>query len=87
MRKHNVNEINLKVEEVQPFVVGDDKGLVIMWSSDIGFGEYTIRSTPSISNLEEKRWLVESECMDIDEDKAFGKKLLELWLDQCLIIE
>ena len=87
MRKHNVNEINLRVNEVRPFVMGDESGVLIMWSSDIGFGEYTIRSTPSISNPEKKRWLVESECMDTDEDKAFGKKLLELWLDQCLVIE
>lgn len=43
-RKHDLNSINLKVENVEPFEHDGEAGLVIEWSSDIGFGEYTFRS-------------------------------------------
>ena len=38
MRKHDVNEINLKVYDVE---LSDDQ-MIIRWTSDIGFGEYSI---------------------------------------------
>ena len=38
MRKYNVDEINLKIEKVEPFKHDEIGGMVISWSSDIGFG-------------------------------------------------
>ena len=35
----------------------------------------------------EIKWVARSECMDGGEDKEFGKKLLELWMDQIKIVE
>ncbi|WP_028236249.1 hypothetical protein [Pseudobutyrivibrio sp. MD2005] len=77
MRKHDVNEINLQVDEVE--FIGD--GLLISWSSSIGFGQY------DISYSSEFGWTISSECMDSNEDKAFGKKLLELIIDKAKVID
>ncbi len=41
-RKYNPSEINLKVESMQAFQNDNGSGLVIEWSSKIGFGEYTL---------------------------------------------
>ena len=88
MRKYDVNEINLRVDQVEPFVF-DEKisGVVISWSSDIGFGQYTLRTAPAIHDPNDKVWLAETECMDNNEDQSFGRKLLELWMDKALVIE
>lgn len=80
-RKIDIENINLKVDRVDPFELDGEKGVVISWSSDIGFGEYAFIKRES-SGL----WLVDSERMDTDDDKAFGKKLLELWMEQMLIV-
>ena len=82
MRKHDVDSINLKIEEVEPCF----GGIVISWSSDIGFGQYTIYRKPVPEHPECVRWFADSECMDDLEDKAFGKKLLQLWMDQILVV-
>ena len=86
-RKHDPDNIHLKVDEVQPFFYNGDGGIVIMWSSDIGFGQYTFSYRGSRSNPDCKMWVAESECMDDNTDQAFGRKLLELWMNQVLIIE
>lgn len=76
-RKHNVNKINLQISDIDFF----KSGMVILWSSDIGFGEYIITK-------EEGGELIGlSECMDIQEDKAFIKKLLELLAEKLIIKE
>lgn len=66
-------KIHLKVNGIDEFVSQKDdySGFYISWSSDIGFGEYTI-----VQNR--KDWKMEgySECMDIDADKAFLAELL-----------
>lgn len=82
MKGFDPNSINLTVENVRPFLVDDIGGIVIEWSSDIGFGEYTF-----FKRKDRLLWAAESETMDSDEDKAFGRKLLELWMDQILIVE
>ena len=86
MRMYNVNEIDLRIENIEPFVFDDCRGVVISWSSKIGFGQYTLRAVPSISDPNRTQWLAESECMDSNEDLSFGRKLLELWLDQVFIL-
>ena len=86
-RKHDPDKIHLKVDEVQPFFYDGEGGIVITWSSDIGFGHYTFYYRKSISDPDRCLWVAESECMDDNTDQAFGRKLLELWMDQVLIIE
>ena len=85
-RKHDLNSINLKVENVEPFDLDDVMGLVIEWSSDIGFGKYTIIQEYDVSTQTSKLFIADSEGMDNDDDKSFGKKLLELWMEQMLIV-
>ena len=87
MRKHNVNEIELKIESIEPFVLDKFKGVVISWSSKIGFGQYTLRTTPATWGPNKTVWVGESECMYNMMDKEFGKKLMQLWMDQNIIIE
>ena len=78
MGKYDVNSINLKVDKVVHTLFG----ILIRWSSDIGFGEYTISESDQKSEAGEVKWVARSECMDKDDDKEFGKKLLELWMEQ-----
>ena len=85
-RKIDIENINLKVDEVQPFDCGDVRGLIFMWRSDIGFGKYTIIQEYDVSTQTSKLFIADSEGMDKDDDKAFGKKLFELWMEQVLII-
>lgn len=76
MRKHNVDEIHLSVDKVE--IVNDT--VIISWSSDIGFGEYEICWSEEV-----QEWCAYTECMDRDDDKAFGAKLLALWMEQIKI--
>ncbi len=86
MKKYNVDEIHLRIEEVQIHDRIDKGVMLIKWSSDIGFGEYVIRGVPGINNPEKTIWVADTECMDSNEDLSFGRKLLELWLDQVFIL-
>ena len=83
MRKLDVDSINLKIDEVVPCF----GGIIIRWSSNIGFGEYTIYRRPANNHPDLVAWVAESEHMDSFEDKAFGEKLLKLWMKQILVIE
>ena len=87
MRKYNVNEIDLRIDSIEPFVMDDCKGVVISWSSKIGCGQYTLRTAPAAWDPNKTVWLGESECMDDITDKEFGEKLMQLWIDQTIIIE
>jgi hypothetical protein len=75
-RKHDVDKINLQIDDLEFF----NKGFKILWSSDIGFGEYTVIK-------ENGKILGFSECMDSQDDKEFIKKLLELLVDKLIIKE
>ena len=83
MRKHDVDSINLKIDEVVPCF----GGIIIRWSSDIGFGEYTIYRKPVHDSPGVLVWVAESETMDNMDDMAFGKKLFELWLERIWVVE
>jgi len=85
-RKHDIDSIHLKVDRVEPFEHDGEAGLVIEWSSDIGFGKYTIIQEHDVSTQTSKLFIADSEGMDNDDDKSFGKKLLELWMEQMLIV-
>jgi hypothetical protein len=67
-------EKNLQIDDIEIF----GKCIRISWSSSIGFGEYDIV-------LENNGIHGYSECMDTNEDKAFIKKLLELFVDKLII--
>lgn len=88
-RKHNVDEIDLKIEniEVYPSLTYKDSGFVhdgcirIFWSSSIGFGQYDLWKDSK------GNWCGDSECMDSQEDKDFIKKLLSLLAEKLIIID
>ena len=86
-RKYDVEEINLKVENVVPFKHEGVGGVVITWSSTIGFGQYTLIAKTAPWDAAKWIWAAQTETMDNEEDKAFGRKLLELWLKQIFIVE
>jgi hypothetical protein len=81
-RRFEVDKINLQVYDIEPFVNERGSGFVIMWNSDIGFGEYTI-----YKRADSDEWRGDSEHMDTNEDKAFIKELLKLFADKLTIID
>ena len=70
-RKHNPKKIRLEITDVELFETTSSEGAIIRWCSDIGFGEYTITRHDESGNI-----YGYSECMDINEDKAFLEELL-----------
>lgn len=79
-RKLNVKEIHLQVDKLTPFVNENHTGFIIEWSSDIGFGEYTIYKLKNDNN-----WYGDSECMDSNEDKEFISELMRLFVEKLQI--
>ena len=77
----DVTKINLDIHEVAPFANDKYNGFVITWSSDIGFGEYTIYKA-----VGSDEWKAESEHMDTNEDKAFLNELLKLFIEKISIV-
>ena len=70
-RKHDLKEIRLEITGVELFTTTSSEVAIIRWCSDIGFGEYTIIWHDESGNI-----YGYSECMDINEDKAFLEELL-----------
>lgn len=81
-RRHKVEEIHLQIDDIAPFVNEKYIGFLIEWSSDIGFGEYTVYRT-----CDSKEWKADSEHMDSNEDKDFIKELMKLFIEQLNIKE
>ena len=81
-KRFPVDSINLEVYDVQPFVNERSSGFVIEWSSDIGFGEYTI-----YKRTDSDEWRGDSEYMDNNEDKDFIRELMRLFIDQLNIVD
>ena len=81
MKKFNVNKINLEIEEIIPFCNTKASGLYIDWSSDIGFGGYTIYREHGSD-----KWEAQSEYMDSNDDKNFLKKLLEKFVEMIEVV-
>ena len=67
-----MTEHNVKVDEIQGF----SNGFVLLWSGDIGFGEYTIYTD------EDGKLKGDSECMDRGEKKTFLKQLFASIVEQ-----
>ena len=81
-RRHKVDEIHLELYDIIPFNNERRSGVILQWSSDIGFGEYTL-----FKNNGSDEWCGESEHMDNNEDREFIRYLLRLWADQLNIVE
>ena len=76
-RNFAVDTINLDAYEFEPFVNEAYTGVVIKWNSNIGFGEYTI-----YRSWDSDEWHADSEHMDNNEDKAFLKELMKLFIEK-----
>lgn len=81
-RKYPVNEINLDIYDFYPFENERNSGFVITWTSDIGFGEYTIYKPTGCDE-----WYGDSECMDSNEDKDFIRELMKVFVDKLIVEE
>lgn len=80
-RRHAIADINLKITDVVPFIGEETFGFTITWSSDIGWGEYTI-----FKNRDTNMWVADAECMDSNEDKDFIKELMRLFIEEIQIL-
>ena len=66
-------EVEVHVDDIEPFVNDKYIGFKILWSGNIGWGEYTL--CKKMGNNDE--WFWDDECMENPEgDKAFLKLLL-----------
>lgn len=66
-------EVEVHVDDIEPFVNEAYSGFRILWSGDIGWGEYTLYK--KIGNDDE--WFCDDEYMENPKgDKAFLKLLL-----------
>lgn len=81
-RKNDVKKIHLYIDDFTPFVNERCIGFIVRWSSDIGFGEYTLSKSDSASE-----WCGDSECMDNNEDKEFITELMRLFIEKLVITE
>ena len=79
-RKHAVDKIHLQIDEVVPFKNEEYAGFVINWSSDLGFGQYTVYKQNGSSE-----WGADSECMDKGDDKEFITELMRLFVESLCI--
>ena len=80
-KKFKASEIHLKIDNTIPFYNDNFAGLIIEWSSDIGFGQYEIYQ--AVGSTE---WYADSEYMDINEDKEFIRELMRLFIEKLDII-
>ena len=67
----NKEEVKIEDIDIEPFDNDTWQGFKILWSGNIGFGEYTIYRDKT-----EKQWYGDSECMDSNDDKWFLSLLL-----------
>ena len=66
-------EVEVHVDDIEPFVNDKYAGFKILWSGDIGWGEYTLYK--KIGN--DNEWFLDDEYMENPKgDKAFLKLLL-----------
>ena len=71
-------EVEIQVDDIEPFVNEKYKGFKILWSGNIGFGEYTI-----YKQVGEDEWYADDEYMENPkEDRTFLKLLLDDFIKQ-----
>lgn len=72
------NKYEIHVDDIQPFVNDQYIGFKILWSGNIGFGEYTIYKYANGNT-----WYADDEYMENSkEDKKFLKELLNNFIMQ-----
>lgn len=76
MRKHKIEDIDLKLTDVEFFVDKRYESAYLSWSSKIGFGEYTIYKG------KDGVWRADSETMDCNEDKEFITELMRQFVEK-----
>lgn len=81
-RKLDVTNINLKINDFEIVVSSNgDVRIYIHWSSNIGFGEYTL-----LYDKEQNAWFADSESMDSNDDKAFLTELMSMFIEKVEVI-
>ena len=76
-------DVTIQVDNIEPFINEKYVGFKILWSGDIGFGEYTI-----YRKVNENKWYVDDEYMENPEnDRTFLKLLCENFIKQLEEIE
>ena len=71
-------EIEVSVDDIEPFVNEQYVGFKILWSGSIGWGEYTI-----YKQVGEDEWYADDECMeDPKDDRDFLSLLFEDFIKQ-----
>lgn len=95
VRKHDVDSINLQIDDVKFMGKGvyHKGGMVIYWSSKIGFGTLEIikrKSNDKEGSKDSENELIltaNTEGMDAQDDKAFTSKLLNLLVEKLTIVD
>ena len=70
-------EVDVKIDEVKPFISEKFNGIAIKWYGDIGWGEYMLYRKEG-----DNKWYGNSEYMDSKNDKVFLKLLLNEFVDK-----
>jgi len=71
-------EVEVQVNDIEPFMNDEYVGFKILWSGSIGFGEYTI-----YKEVGKDEWYADDEYMENPkEDRAFLKILLDDFMKQ-----
>lgn len=73
---------NLQIDEVNCFENSRGNGVIISWSSNIGFGELTL-----YHRNDDNKWKADTECMCNNEDKEFIRMVLNKWVDEMEVDE
>lgn len=82
MKRLNNDEVKVRIDDIEPFKNDRFRGFKILWSGNIGFGEYTIYRAE-----EDEQWRAESECMDTTDNKEFLALLLKDLMNQIEVEE
>ena len=83
MKTINGNEIEVSVDDIEPFVNEKYVGFKILWSGNIGFGEYTLYKKAG-----EDEWYVDDEYMENPKnDRTFLRMLFEDFVKQLEVKE
>ena len=82
MRKHNIKEIHLSVDDIKGYNNEVFNGSIIYQSSDIGFGEYATGKDPKDNDF---KLYADSEHMDSNDNKEFISELMNLVIKKLII--
>ena len=93
------DKVVVHVDGIQPYKNDSFAGIKLIWSGNIGFGEYEIYSKDAdkegvfedvpdeIQEYMYTKWNGQSECMDSSDDKWFIKLLLKSLIEKMVIDE